>query len=117
MNRAVDPTGAFGRAGADAMRHSRKVGSLWGRVMNQLEIANHLSRNQGILNRAYIYAHAAEMAMADSMVTAWEKVPDDKKEEVRKKWTLGKASAAASLKKLAIRAAAKAKAEAKESTN
>lgn len=108
MNRTIDPTGALGRAGAEAMRHPERMNSLWGRVMNQLQTARHLSRNQGILRSAHIYARAAEMSFGDSMVSAWEAIPDEQKEKVRKQWMLGKAAATASIRKLAAKAAQKA---------
>lgn len=112
LNRSIDHSGGRRRAGAAAMRNSGRIGSLWGRVVTQLETARNLGRNEGTLMKSRLYITAMERGLGDSLVTAWEAIPESEKQKAREKWALGKATAAASLRKLAAKAAQKARARA-----
>ena len=109
LEHGIDHNGSRGTAGAAALRNGEKVGSLWGRVMGQLETARQLSRNEGTLMRSVIYLAAIERSLGDSFVSAWEAVPDEKKKQARKKIMLGMAATSSAIARMSAKAAQKAR--------
>lgn len=109
LERGVDHGGSHARSGGEVLLNSDKAETFRGRVMAQLEMYRTLGKNEGALTKSLLAVVALEKSLGAGLQSAWEAIPQETKNEARKKVMLKKAALASALSRLSARAAAKAR--------